>query len=263
MIIKNTKNKGFTIVELIISSSIMLSFLAILTSFFFAFNTSANYKIAKMQLTSSIKTAIDRIDKELSDVVRVINTTTIINGVTFTNGCTQTQLALEVAAFDEDDNPMFSSNGAIITDKIGIKIEPNTSLPMLLRNASYLNKILITVEPFSNNGADGIANTIDDIRSARKALKNQVIFGSLMPFKTIGTPGIYDFDPNSEYSGVTSEQLFISNSLFTYLNQSKTVSAIDPRFISSIKVNLFGEVQSKSKSLSARQEAQIVFRNFR
>ncbi|MFN8576064.1 MAG: hypothetical protein U0354_04345 [Candidatus Sericytochromatia bacterium] len=267
---KNRSKKGFTVVELAISSSIMLSFLAILTSFFFAFNKAANFKIAKMELTSSLKVASERIDKELSDVVKVISTTTTINGVTFNGGCSQTQLALAVASYDEFRNPMFDASGNIITDKVGIQIEsiPNKSIyTKLSRNGSYLNRVLLTVEPFSSNGIDGIAGTADDLKSARKSLKRQVIFSSLMPFKSPETNGLYDFPSNSEYSGATtSDQLFISNAFVVYLNQTKTPQLtfpLDPKNISSLKLNYFGEVEYRGKSLITRQESQIVFRNFR
>ncbi|MFN8576061.1 MAG: prepilin-type N-terminal cleavage/methylation domain-containing protein [Candidatus Sericytochromatia bacterium] len=260
--IKNKSKNGFTLVEVLISSALTIVLLSLITGFFYSFNKASNFRIIKMELNSSLRPVIERLERELASTIKIIRTTTTntLNGVNFDNGSSYSQLLVGVLAYDEQGNPMFESNGSPKQDLIGLKLSDAIPQVKVYRSGiSYnLKKITMTVQPAeADKGLDGTLGTSDDIKSARKPLKNQIIFTSLMPMNS--TSGVYTLpDANTEYQ--------TGSKIFTYLSSSK--SELDPTIssnagnVSSIKINLLGEKTFESKSLTARQETEILFRNF-
>lgn len=256
--IKNKKNNGFTLVEILISSSLAIVMLSLITGFFYTFNKASNLRIAKMDLSSSLRPIMERLERDFSSTIKVVYTANI-NGSSFTSGASE--IVVNALAYDEKGNPMFQTDGTPKTDIIGLKVIdlPSTPYNQVSRNGVkyLLKKITLSVEPApSDNGLDGVSNTSDDIKSSRKKINNQVIFTSLMP---IGVTGTYLLPSNNtEYTNTPK--------LFTFYTPSKlevtTFTATTVNTISSIKINLLAEKVIQSKTITARQENEIIFRNY-
>lgn len=271
MLYKRKLSKGFTITEVLISSSIMIIILASITSFYYAFNKTSIYRSARMELNASLRNIVERLNRELASSVGVVRQSSLkLNNIDFYNGSSPSQAVIEVLAYDTSGNPMFNIDGKLKRDRIGIKAIPVTPEQIIRRdnNVYKLHKITFTIEPTSPNpGIDNILGTSDDIKSARQAISNQILFNSLMPVTVPSDPstvsgGTYNPPLKSEYTN--------TQKLFTYYKTDPDTSnkvevtniATEYDDISSIKINLIAEKQVPGRSALARQETEIIFRNF-
>lgn len=270
MLINYKRNSGFTIAELLVSSSIVIVVLSIITSFFYSFNKISQYRMSKMDLNSTLRVSVNRLNKEFLSSINVIRKTSdiILNGnVNFRKGSSPSQLLLSTSAYDIAGNPMFETNRTLKKDLVGLKILPVIPNQKVIRNGIEYNlyKISLTVQPAPDDpGIDGVLGNSDDIKNSRKPISNQSIFSSLMPVSIPATDpslisgGTYILPIDSGYTDTQKIFSYYTN----YKAEITNLTDINAPDISSIKINLFGEKVIFGKSVIARQENEIVFRNF-
>ncbi len=233
------KQKGFSLVEILVSIGITMAIFASSMTFLHYFSKVSNRNIIKNNMLEELRVTIDRLEKEMLPANKVLYSDSITTGNTGKD-----KLILEA--------PIVSSLGFYVTDSTGVPAKDkmviyteNDGSSLNLRTPPVLhNRIKFTVQRslFSNRTTN---------------LADQILTSLLMPVDT----------GSKEYilpSTITPENIGV----FSYFNASGTdisgsiSSQADCDTIASVRVTLWAEKEYSNYSLTEKKTMDITIRNF-
>ncbi len=244
--IKKSKNQqGFTLIEVIIASALLLGMMGLTVSFLFDFSRQGNQNLARTTLEEDLRSSLNRMEREL------------LEGSIVASGSTATKLVVMV--------PLYSNAGFIRTDASGNPVQNTITLTAaqdgsagqlkIARNTPIVPRLLrFTLSPGSG--------------SQRQSIANQTIARHLMP---AGAGSEYLFPDNlpgaASFGGAGTAVGSIANRrLFTYYGRDGSV--LDPTTaanlpnISQVRITLWGELNEQRALITAKKELDIRFRNW-
>jgi hypothetical protein len=183
--------KGFTLVEAIISTALLITFISLLTNMLFNFNKSSNVNIIKTEMDMDLRKAIERLEKEVSPA-RDMRLADTVNGIDFASS--NAEIVFQIPSYDIDNYPLYEATGGSPQfDKVGIRMGQGTENVTIMDpitkiiSPQKVRKLIFTIEPVA--------------ASRRKKIENQSIFEYYIPI---------DLDPASATNGeyTTSNETF-------------------------------------------------------
>lgn len=230
--------KAFTLIEVLVACTLLITFLSLMTNFMGSFNKTNNVNGIKNDMDIDLRKAIDRLEMEGLPAIKVIDGTTVINGKNYTTGATQ--LVFEAIIYDSNGDPLFDNNGYPLYDLVGLEITEDTTVKRIRTSGTTILhpwKLYFSLQPNASN------------LSSRKKLDHQALFNSLMP---VDSNGIYITPP-----GVASHPVF---TYFGVTGDSKNDSY---NLTTVIKIVLWGEKDyGASDIITSKKETEIKLRNF-
>lgn len=249
---------GFTLPEVLISMTILLTFIALITQLVFSFTETSNTQYIKAELDMDLRKAIERIEKEMTSARNVKMTATFWPGPAnepdkYMFSSSGSEIVFEVPAHDQYGSQIFGEdNGEPVCDLVGIKMidgdelvyRKNLTTGALQRQK--VKKLLISVLPETSKG------------SKRPVIKDQSIFSHYLP---ISNTGVYEAASDGSVPLDNSVKLF---SYYTLDADGNTVEITDPaQYINArtIKIVLVAEKSYGEQFFTSKREVEIRLRN--
>jgi hypothetical protein len=230
--------KAFTLVEILIASGLLIGFLSLMTNFLLSFNKTNTINGIKNDMDTSLRKALDRLEKEGISAIKLVDEPTSINGETLTTG--KNQMVFRLLAYDSSGNPIFDKDGKAIYDTVGLKVTEDSSVTMRRKDGTF------TLHPFKL-----YFSLQKDPNSSRVNITNQAIISSLMPVDS--TTGAYRTP-----TGVTG-----TYPVFSYFNSNGTAISSSYHLSTVIKIVLWSESDyGATDIITARRETEIKLRNY-
>lgn len=237
--------KGFSLVEALVSSSILLFMIGMLTRMLFNFNYTSNINMIKSDMDMDLRKSIERLEREISPAKNVLSSETV-NGYLFTTS--NAEIAFQVPSYDIDNYPLYEPTGGHPQlDLVGIRMgegtepvtiyDPNTKVT----STQKVKKLIFSIQPV--------------IDSRRKVIASQSIFEYYIPI---------DSDPLSPtlgtYKSNTGTQTL---KLFSYYGENNVEITDKTKFSEArtIKIVLLAQKSYGSTFMTAKRETEIRLRN--
>lgn len=241
--LKKRSIQGFTLIELSISSVILLATLALLTNQLMYFNRTAAHSTAKQNLEDQMRTTIKRLENEMLPAARVLKVHPSNSSLVTNNK----RIILEIPAFRE--NGMFTHDGseeaAAYSDLLIISKETdNDADPLRLRpNTPKPDKLVLTYQKSTT------------AQSIHQEISSQVIARHLMPSDSSGK---YVFPPSIANGDDVPTFRF-----FTETGTEETNPDNYRLNAAMLRIVLWAEDESGRKTVTTRKELEIRLRNFK
>lgn len=245
-------SRGFSLLEILISLTVMSFFTIAITQFMFAVNDSTSRNIVKSQLLSELRNLTKSLEEEILPAVSVLqshdfNGDGTIDPVSETSG--KNVLIFTVPVKNAAGSQLYGSDtdgdgiAELITDTVRImKVNDGTAITARGNGLKYSRlKITVDANPQSRRKS----------KSQQINIQNMPMYSYLIPHDT--TNYEYNFPDNLNIGAVP---------LFEYYNSSNSSLNSSYDTASGIKVNLWSEREYKKQILTANKSLDIKFRNF-
>lgn len=237
-------SKGFTLMEVLIASGLLLMLMGLTMNAVHGFNRSGNQLLEQAGLEEQLRSTLNRVEKEMLEASRVLPTATI-NGTLYTSG--PNTLVLSV--------PIYSPEGFIIVDDAGTPAA-DTLLFRSQNDPASTRVQLNRPAPVSTDRL--LFSLVPNAKSRRVQITDQPIAKHLMPKN--GTNYSLPSLATGSFANVVAPT-------FSYYDQFGAVVA-DPSTdaealrVAQVKVLLWGEKNQGARLILGRKEVDIRFRNW-
>lgn len=229
--------QGFTLVEVLISSTILMATIALLTNQLFSFNRTASETQVRQSLEEQLRLNLKRIEQEVLPGARILEAHP--DDPTLTTD--KNRLILQIPAFNRE-GMITHVDGNARPDLLILSKETDTGVDPLVRRADKPQPecLRLTLEAYSGG--------------TRKNISSQIIARNLMPT-----------DNNGSYIFPSSVNSSESTGLFRYFTLSgieETDPANYPTNAALIRIVLWAEEETGQKTITTRKETEVRLRNF-
>jgi type II secretory pathway pseudopilin PulG len=232
-----SRNRGFTLMEILIASSLLILVLALTMSALNGYTKSSNREITMSGLEDDQRSALARIQKELTGASKVI-ASTVINTTTYTTS--GNTIVFQVPIYNKDGFIMTDSSGAQEVDTVVIQaVSDSTNYLSLRTTPTSARKLQIFV-----------TTAVDSIRTN---LSNQTVLKNLMPE-----------DGSAAHNYTYPQALNPAPSavpIFQYLDANDAVTT-DMTQVAGVRIQLWSEQQYNNMQITANKQFEIRLRNW-
>jgi prepilin-type N-terminal cleavage/methylation domain-containing protein len=232
-----TTQKGFTLLEVLISSTILLATIAMLTNQLFSFNRTASETQVRQSLEEQLRLNLKRIEQEVLPGARILeahpdDATLVTN---------KNRLILQIPAFN-NEGMITHVDGNARPDLLILSKETDTGIDPLGRRTGKPQPdcLRLTLEAYSGG--------------SRKNITNQIIARNLMPS-----------DNNGDYIFPTTVNSSEVTGMFRYFTASgieETDPENYPTNAALVRIVLWAEEETGQKTITTRKETEVRLRNF-
>ncbi len=234
---KKKHQQGFTLMEVLISSTILMATIAMLTNQLFSFNRTASETQVRQSLEEQLRLNLKRIEQEVLPGARILeahpdDATLVTN---------KNRLILQIPAFN-GEGMITHVDGNARPDLLILSKETDTGVEPLARRTGKPQPecLRLTLEAYSGG--------------TRKNISSQIIARNLMPA-----------DNNGNYIFPSSVNSSESTGIFRYFTISG-IEETDPASYATnaalVRVVLWAEEETGQKTITTRKETEVRLRNF-
>jgi hypothetical protein len=241
----NSVKKGFSLVEALVSSTILLIMVSLLTRMLYNFNYTSTINMMKSEMDMDLRKTVERLEREISPAKNVLPDQTV-NGYHFVTS--NAEIAFQIPSYDIDNYPLYEPTGGHPQlDLVGIRMGEGTEIVSIQDpvtktiSSQKVKKLIFSIEPVPD--------------SRRKLISNQAIFEYYIPI---------DSDPTSPtlgtYKSNTGGQVL---KLFSYYGENNVEITDITKFpqARTIKIVLLAQKTYGSSFMTAKRETEIRLRN--
>ncbi|MEZ0373193.1 MAG: PilW family protein, partial [Candidatus Sericytochromatia bacterium] len=173
-------NQGFTLIEIMLASALLLVVVGMTMNFLFGFNRTGNQMLEQASLEEQLRNSLNRVEKEIIEGALVLpdDGTTNCGGSACATG--NNTLVLAVPIYSDDGFLVVDDSGNALTDTLVIRSLTDPRATLLTNRNPDLPPDRLTL------------TLIPNARSNRDAIADQTIAKDLMP-KDTSTPFNYKF----------------------------------------------------------------------
>lgn len=234
-----TSQKGFTLTELLISTGILMTLIAMLTSQLFSFNRTAAETNIRQDMESELRTTLRRLEKEMMPAAQLLKEHPDDSSLV-TN---KNRIILKVPAFDQEGMVNYTdATGRSTANLLIISKEEDPNGETLKRNGAPKNhRLRLWLERPNST-------------STRQEIEGQTIAKNLMPSANDGNYALPGSISNPEAIGTFT--------FYTAAGNEETVADNYKDNVALIKVVLWAEKNTSKGSINTRKEIEIRLRNY-
>lgn len=246
-----TIQKGFTLSELLIATTMLTVIMTVTMNFMLQFNSTMNRTSVESELSKDLRSSFSRIEKELTEGSKIIKSTTLPGDSTAT-ASGPNLLLFEVPLYSDSGFIVVDNNGDPVTDIVKLEVVDDVTRDYLSQRGTGMNvrpqKMLFSLYP--------------SVDSTRTSVQNQTLAVNLMPKNG------NNYKCEDTAAGKASPVGCLAKPTFTYLNSDGSevspTSATDEQveYISQVKILLWNEKEYGRQSLNSRREFEIRLRNW-
>jgi type II secretory pathway pseudopilin PulG len=241
---KYLKKKGFTLIEVLVSMAILITFFGLITRALNNFTFSSNTNLIKSEMDMDLRKSIERLEREISPARNIVGTALTggetIEGVTYNSN--NSEILFQVPAYDSNNQPLYeTTSGQPQVDLVSIKMTNGTE-NITIRNPETGSISMQKVKKLQ-------FSFFPVAKSRRPKITSQSIFEYYIP---IDSSGSYLFNEN----GTTLR-------LFSFFGENNNEITDPNKFgeARTIKITLLAQRNYGQMFMSAKRETEIRLRN--
>lgn len=230
------RQRGFTLVEILIASALLMVAMGLTVRFLAGFNSSSNRTVIQSQLEEGQRAALSRLEKELLAASEVLPVHPTDSNLTTTGN----RLVCSVPLYNASGFVVVNTNGEPVEDTVVFEVvsDPDPTAKLNMRSTAVSpRQLLFSIYPSAD--------------STRAAITNQVILKHLMPKDASG----------ENYSFPQLNPSPVAVPTFQYLTVAG-VPTTDFSQASQVRVVLWNEQEYGGQVITARKEFEFRLRNW-
>lgn len=238
------QQKGFTIVEVLIATGLLMAVAAVALNFITHFNRMGDRMNTIATMEESLRTSLNRIEREIIEAAVVLPEHPDDSNIK----TDKNRMVLGIPIYTNAGFVMVDGDGNALMDTMVIEaVTDNSAEQLRNRNNIRSERLLFSIDPAA--------------QSVRQNIQNQVIARDLMPKIASGTnEGEYDYLAGIEIADKDKQGTFV------YLDESGNkvddMTAEALREASQIRVSLWAEKNHRAGVLTSRKEIEVRLRNW-
>jgi len=238
---KQHKQRGFSLVEALIASALLLAASGVAMNFLSDFNRMGNRMSTMATVEERLRSSLNRLEREMVEAAQVLEEHPDDSAIT----TTKNRVVLGIPLYSEGGFVVVDNDGNPVLDTAVLEVVDDNGAESLRARPGAVKpqRLLFSLTPATD--------------SARVEIENQVIVKDLMPKITTGGTEVGDY---AYLAGMTGDAM----GTFRYLNQAG--EEVEPNgdlsTVSQIKVLLWAEKNEGRSALTSKKEMEVRLRNW-